>query len=271
MSDLLLQAWIASAALMAVLWLLAVRHRDAGLVDVGWAASLCGMALFYAVAGDGSVEQRVLAGAVGGVWAGRLAWHLLTDRVIGKPEDGRYQALREHWGDRANLHFAWFFQAQALLAAGLSLPFLVIAHCELETLATVQVVGLVVFVGAKAGEALADRQLARWRADPDNRGKTCRDGLWRYSRHPNYFFEWLIWWGFALLAWPAPYGPWMWFGPVVMYVFVTKLTGIPYTEAQSIRSRGDDYRRYQQTTNAFFPWFPREAPAAERAASSESS
>lgn len=268
MLDLLVQAWIASAALMAVLWGFAVRHRDAGLVDVGWAASLCGMAIFYAVAGEGSDVQRLLAGAVGGLWGGRLAWHLLTDRVLGKPEDGRYKALREHWGDRANLQFVWFFQAQAALAALLSIPFLVIAHTELAALAPVQYAGLAVFVVAKTGEAISDRQLAAWRRNPDNKGKTCREGLWRYSRHPNYFFEWLIWWGFALLAGPAPYGPWMWLGPVVMYVFVTRLTGIPYTEQQALRSRGDDYRRYQQTTNAFFPWFPSDAATGRSGATS---
>ncbi len=260
MLSLLVTGWIVAAVLMGALWLLSVRHKDAGLVDVGWAASIAGLAVLYAVAGDGSIVQRGLAGAVGGVWGGRLAWHLLTDRILGKEEDGRYKALREHWGDAANAHFAWVFQAQAALAAFLSIPFLVIAHTARETIAPVQAVGLVVFIVAKLGESIADRQLAAWRRNPENKGKTCRSGMWRYSRHPNYFCEWLIWWGFALLAWPAPYGPWMFLGPLVMYVFVTKLTGIPHAEKQALRSRGADYRRYQASTNAFFPWFPEENP-----------
>jgi steroid 5-alpha reductase family enzyme len=106
---------------------------------------------------------------------------------------------------------------------------------------------------ALTGESIADRQLARFRASPSNRGKVCREGLWRYSRHPNYFFEWFHWWAYAWLAVGSP----LWWlpilGVVVMYLFLTRVTGVPPTEAQAIRSRGDAYREYQRTTNAFFP------------------
>lgn len=253
--------WAGSAALMAVLWVVARAQRNANWVDVGWAASLLGLALLYAVAGTGSGVQRLLAGLVGGVWAGRLTLHLLFDRTLGEPEDGRYRYLREHWGARADAHFVWFFQAQALLAVLLSLPFFLIASHPDGSIGPIQWAGLALFLVAKAGETVADRQLARWRRDPANAGRTCRAGMWRYSRHPNYFCEWLIWCGFALVATPAPFGTWAWIAPALMYVLVTRVTGIPYTEMQAVRSRGDDYRRYQATTNAFFPWFPRVEPA----------
>lgn len=253
---LVAQGWLAASVVMVALWVAAKRHRDAGLVDVGWAACLGGLAVAWSLLADGAGVQRALIGALGGLWGLRLAWHLLTDRVIGQEEDGRYQALRAHWGDSADLHFIWFFQAQALLAVGLSLTFLLAARNPASELAVVQWAGLALFAAAKLGEIVADRQLARFRRDPNNKGKTCRVGLWRYSRHPNYFCEWLIWCAFALVATPAPGGAWAWLAPVAMYVFITRVTGIPYTEAQSLRSRGEDYRRYQRETNAFFPWFP---------------
>ncbi|MDE2345901.1 MAG: DUF1295 domain-containing protein, partial [Gammaproteobacteria bacterium] len=110
------------------------------------------------------------------------------------------------------------------------------------------------------GESIADLQLARFRANPANRGRTCRHGLWRYSRHPNYFFEWLHWFAYVCLAIGSPIAWLAWSGPVVMYVFLRWISGIPYTEAQALRSRGDDYRAYQQSTPMLLPWFPKHSP-----------
>ena len=108
------------------------------------------------------------------------------------------------------------------------------------------------------GETAADRQLEKFREDPSQRGRTCRAGLWRYSRHPNYFFEWLMWMAYALFAIGSPPWGWLTLGcPAVMLYLLFKVTGIPATEAQALRSRGDDYRQYQQTTNIFVPWFPK--------------
>jgi steroid 5-alpha reductase family enzyme len=122
------------------------------------------------------------------------------------------------------------------------------------------VAGIAVWVASIAGESIADRQLARFRADPAHRGRTCRAGLWRYSRHPNYFFEWLHWFTYVALAVGSPL-PWLSLaGPIVMYVFLRWVSGIPFTEAQALRTRGEDYRRYQQSTPLLFPWFPRTAP-----------
>jgi steroid 5-alpha reductase family enzyme len=113
---------------------------------------------------------------------------------------------------------------------------------------------------ALAGETVADRQLAAWRAHPGNRGRACRAGLWRYSRHPNYFFEWLHWFAYVLLAVGSPLAWLAWLGPLLMFASLNWITGIPYTEAQALRSRGDDYRRYQAETSRFFPWPPRAQP-----------
>lgn len=252
---------IALVVMMALLWIAQQRHRDAGVVDVGWAAGLGLLAIWYGLAGGGAWPHRALIGALGGVWGMRLALHLLFDRVIGKPEDGRYAALREYWGARASANFFWFFQAQALLAVILSAPFLLACLNRRPTITGLEWLGLVLWIVGICGEAIADRQLAAFRNRPENKGRTCREGLWRYSRHPNYFFEWVIWCGYGAIALAAPHG---WIGllsPALMLVLILKVTGIPYTEARALKTRGDDYRDYQRTTSVFVPWPPRkEAP-----------
>jgi steroid 5-alpha reductase family enzyme len=119
------------------------------------------------------------------------------------------------------------------------------------------ILGTVLFAVGLSLNVLSDRQLAQWRANPDNAGKTCRAGLWRYSRHPNYFFEWLLWVGWAVIATAAPWGWLGWMTPVLLLVLLFTITGIPPTEEQALRGRGEDYRRYQQETSVFVPWFPK--------------
>ena len=110
---------------------------------------------------------------------------------------------------------------------------------------------------AMLGESAADVQLNRFRSDPANKGKTCRVGLWKYSRHPNYFCEWLVWLAYFIYALGSPGGWIAVYAPALMYLFLTKVTGIKATEEHAVRSRGEDYREYQRTTNAFFPWWPK--------------
>jgi cyclopropane-fatty-acyl-phospholipid synthase len=243
-----------ACGLMVLLWVVQWLRRDAGIVDVGWATALGGLAVFYAAAADGALPHRAVIGTLGGLWGLRLAQYLLFDRVVGKPEDGRYQTLRARWGDRAHRNFLIFFEAQAVLDVVLSLPFLLAARNPAPTLHALEYVGAGLWVVALLGESTADRQLARFRAHPANRRKTCRIGLWRYSRHPNYFFEWLIWCAYGLIALPAPHG---WLGlasPAIMLYFLFRLTGIPATERHALKSR-DDYAEYQRTTSRFVPWF----------------
>jgi len=212
------------------------------------------LAVGYALFTDGAPGRRLLVGALAGFWAARLAWHLIVDRVWGRPEDGRYRAMRDHWGTRASVFFFFFYQGQAVVATLFSIPML--AAMRGGPLDGWAAAGVVVWLIAVTGEAVADRQLARFRGDPANRGKTCRAGLWRTSRHPNYFFEWTHWFTYVLIG----QGAWLtWLGPVVMLLFLFRLTGIPFTEQQAIRSRGDDYRAYQRETSVFFPWFPKQA------------
>ena len=126
-------------------------------------------------------------------------------------------------------------------------------------IAPLEWVGVAIWLLALAGESLSDHQLKSFKADPANRGKICQTGLWNYSRHPNYYFEWLIWVGFFLIAWSSPGGCFTVLCPGLMLFFLLRVTGIPLTEELSLKNKGDAYRQYQKTTSAFVPWFKRKA------------
>ncbi len=241
---------------MAVLWMIQVRIRDASHVDVGWAILIACVAVIYAVLADGSVSHRVLAAALASLWGWRLGLYLLFNRVLGKEEDGRYRALREKWAPHANRNFFLFFQAQAGFVIVFSLPFLLIAFDPSSGLGALEWAGVAVWAIGNLGVIVSDRQLSRWRADPAKKGLTVRDGLWGWSRHPNYFFEWVTWCAVALVATAAPWGWIAWVVPAFLLVLLFRVTGIPATEAQALRSR-KDYREYQETTSVFVPRPPR--------------
>ena len=254
MIRMLLLGWAALAILMALLWLRQLHTKNATSVDAAWSVGLGLLAVGYALFAEGNPARRLLVGTLAGTWAARLAWHLISDRVLGRPEDGRYRAMREHWGRRAPLFFLLFYQGQALVATVFSVP--ILAALRGGPPDAWSAAGALVWIVAVTGEATADRELARFRQNPTNTGKTCRKGLWRYSRHPNYFFEWTQWFAYVLIGHAA----WLtWIGPVLMFVFLFRLTGIPYTEQQALRSRSADYRAYQRETSSFFPWFPKRA------------
>jgi len=144
-----------------------------------------------------------------------------------------------------------------VVVALFSLPFAVVATRETDPAPAQILLAALLWLLCVGGEALADRQLARFRAEPANRGRTCRAGLWAWSRHPNYFFEWLHWFAYPLLAFGHPQWWLALAGPVLMLLFLYRLSGIPWTEQQSLRTRGDDYRRYQAQVSAFIPLPPR--------------
>jgi steroid 5-alpha reductase family enzyme len=150
-----------------------------------------------------------------------------------------------------------YFQLQALAVTAFSLPFLVLIQNPGPSFALIELIGLLIWIVAVCGEAIADWQLGQFRSKPWNHDRVCRDGLWRYSRHPNYFFEWLHWLAYVVMGMGAPGWLLTWIGPVGMGWALLKVTGIPWVEQQALASRGEDYRDYQRTTNAFFPWLPK--------------
>jgi len=248
-------AAMASVA-MVLLWLLAVRIRDASHADVAWAVLIACCALLYAALAEGDSAHRVLAATLASIWGFRLGLYLLFDRVLGKEEDGRYRALREKWGENANRNLFGFFQLQAAFVVLFSLPYALIAQDPADGLGVVEWVGVAVWVVGNAGVIVSDWQLARWRANPANKWKTAQTGLWAWSRHPNYFFELVTWCGVALVATAAPWGWVAWLVPAVLLFLLFRVTGIPATEAQALRSRAD-YTEYQKTTSVLVPRPPR--------------
>lgn len=254
---LLVGALLASSA-MALMWLIQVRIRDASHVDVAWAVLIACCAIVYALLGEGDIGHRVLAAVLASLWGFRLGGYLLFNRVLGKEEDGRYQELRRRWAPNVNRNFFVFFQAQALFVVFFSLPFAFIAQNGSNGLGVLEWAGIAVWAIGNAGTILSDSQLARWRKNPENKGKTARGGLWGWSRHPNYFFEWVTWCGIALVASATPWGWLAWAVPAGLLYLLFKVTGIPETEAQALRSR-EDYAEYQRTTSVFVPLPPRRA------------
>jgi steroid 5-alpha reductase family enzyme len=251
-------ALIIASATMTLVWLASVRLRNAGIVDVAWSALFGVIALVYGVSGDAPPARRAVAAGMMMLWSARLAIHLW--RRVGKhleQEDGRYAALRERWGERADRRMFWFFQFQGLTNVALSVPIVLACNHRDPGFHLLEWAAVGLWLVALGGESLADAQLRHIKASPANRGLVMDRGLWRYSRHPNYFFEWLIWCSFALFALTAPYGWVALLSPALMLWFLLRVTGIPATEEQSLRSRGEAYRRYQETTSAFVPLPPK--------------
>ena len=242
---------------MALLWYRQLRTREADVVDLAWTVGLGGAAVLYAAAVPAGVGwRRWMVAAMAGVWSARLAWYL-AGRVRVPGEDGRYRELRAKWGRSAPGRFFVFFQAQAALVIVLSVHFLLAMRPADQSFRAADLAGLLIWVVSIAGETIADRQLHRFRTTPGNENRVCRTGLWRYSRHPNYFFEWLHWLAYVPVAYgSAP----LWailFAPVLLLLSIRFVTGIPPIERRSVERRGEAYRRYQRTTSAFIPWFPR--------------
>ncbi len=248
---------VAVAGAMFVLWLLGLRNRNFSYVDIGWSANFAMLAGLYGFLAPGWLPRKLLICSLFAVHGLRLAAHL-SKRIIGQPEEGRYVQLRSEWGGgNLNLKFLAFYEFQAALNVFLSLPLLLACMNRYPQWLTLEWVGVAICAIGLIGESSADAQLAAFKRDPANEGAVCDAGLWRLSRHPNYFFEWLIWIGYALFALASPYGWLALATPVLMLHFLVNVTGIRATEEQALRSKGERYRSYQARTSAFVPWFPR--------------
>ncbi len=246
---------VVSIAAMLLVWRWKKSHANAGVVDVVWAYGMMLAGPWYALTGAAPMLLKVSLGVLTFSWFLRLGSHLQR-RVFTQAEDGRYQAMRKALQDRANIGFLLFFLLQAGFLWLLSLPFWAVAQNTRPQLPFI-IIALLFAAMALYGETTADRQLAEFRNHPEHRGLSCRNGWWRYSRHPNYFFEWLHWFAYPLMGWGGDYQYWLWLAPVLMFCFLYFITGIPFSEQQALRSRGEDYRKYQQVTPMFFPWWPK--------------
>jgi steroid 5-alpha reductase family enzyme len=255
--SLVVAGYGAMVLFMLGLWALQFRVRNASIADVGFCLGLIAVVLWYAQEASGETQRKLLVGLMVCVYAGRLGVFLLLNRVIGRAEDARYQELRRKWGPHERWMIFGYFQLQAAAVTAFSLPFLVVIQNPRPPFALLELAGVLIWLAAILGEAVADCQLSRFRARPWNRDRVCREGLWYFSRHPNYFFEWLHWWAYVVMAIGAPGWPLTLIAPVGMGWALLNISGIPLAERQALKTRGADYREYQQTTNAFLPWKPK--------------
>jgi steroid 5-alpha reductase family enzyme len=255
--SLVLSVYLAMVVVMAALWVLHLWVRNASIADVGFCVGLIAAVLWEAQHASGEPERKMFVAFMVSVYAGRLGLFILLNRIVGKPEDARYRRLREQWGATERIKMFGYFQLQAIAVAAFSLPFLVLIQIPRPPFGFGELAGFFLWLIAVAGETIADWQLARFRAKPWNKDRVCREGLWYYSRHPNYFFEWLHWCAYVVMAVGAPGWPLTLIGPVGMGWALLNVSGIPLAERQALKTRGEDYRDYQQTTNAFLPWRPK--------------
>jgi steroid 5-alpha reductase family enzyme len=253
LSLLLTAALILTGVVFALVWAVCVRINNYGYLDVVWSLSVAILAPLYAVLGTGDVNRRAAFATVGALWSLRLGLYIFLRVTRKHPvEDARYRTLREKWPGR--WRFLLFFELQALVAVLFSLPFLLASLNPHPGLQAVEIAGLLLALFATGGESLADWQAQRFKRNPRNKSAIVNIGLWRYSRHPNYFFESLVWWGFFIAALDSPWG-WVTLAcPVVMLYLLLNVTGIPLTEKHSVESRGEAYRAYQRTTSRFIPF-----------------
>ncbi len=256
---LTLVMWIYLAMTIAMIGLWALHRvvRNASIADAGFCFGLIAAILWYAAHASGETERKVLVVVMVSLYAGRLGFFILFHRIIGKTEDPRYRRLRDRWGPSESWRMFGYFHLQAVAVALFSLPVLVVIQIPRAPFGFWELAGFLLWIVAVAGETVADRQLTRFREQPWNHDRVCREGLWYFSRHPNYFFEWLQWWSYVVMAIGAPGWPLTWIGPVAMGYALVYVTGIPPAEEQALAHRGEDYRQYQRTTSAFVPWVPK--------------
>jgi steroid 5-alpha reductase family enzyme len=233
----------------AVTWLLSLCMRDVSIVDSIWSLMFLAAAIFYAA--NTPLDGRSwLVLTLVAIWALRLAIHL-TWRNWGEPEDRRYREIREKYSPYFAIKSLFIiFVFQAVLASIVALPILP-AISQPAALGLFDAFGLLLWLLGMGFEVVGDWQLARFKANPDNQGKVMQSGLWRYTRHPNYFGEWCIWWGFYLFAIPAG-GWWTIISPLLMTFLLLRFSGVSLLE-KDIKERRPAYRDYIQRTNAFFP------------------
>ncbi len=241
-------------AMMVALWLVSLSRQDVSIVDIFWGLGFVLVAWITCLGTEAASARKWWLTLLTTLWGLRLAGYLAW-RNHGKPEDYRYRAMREAYGPR----FWWIslllvFGLQGLIMAVVSIP-VQVGQLSAQATGPLDALGILFWSVGFCFETVGDFQLARFKADPANRGQVMDRGLWRYTRHPNYFGDFLVWWGLYLIA--ASGGAW-WsvFSPVLMSVLLLRVSGVALLE-KSLRSRTAGYEAYVRRTSSFFPWPPR--------------
>lgn len=255
--ELIALNFVLALALFSAVWFLSVLRTDASVVDIFWGPGFVLLAGSSALFGTGDLDRSVLLTTLTTVWGVRLAVHIFR-RSRGKGEDFRYRQFRENGGR----NFWWtsliyIFWLQAALCFVVALPLQIGQAVPTDApLGATEWVGVLIWIAGFIVEVLADVQLGAFLADPENRGTAMKYGLWRYSRHPNYFGECLVWWGIFLIALPVPGGVYTVAGPLLVTFLLLKVSGVTLLE-EGLKTRREGYAEYMESTSAFVPWFPK--------------
>ena len=247
----------AAASMMICGWLFSLIYKNVSLVDSLWGMGFVLIAWITCFFSDGYSGRKILIVALTTVWGLRLSAYL-SWRNWGKGEDPRYGAWRKASGERfwiVSLFKVFLLQALFLWVIALAIQYGLLSPTPVH-LTWLDFLGFGIWMIGFVFESVGDWQLARFKADPANKGKVMDRGLWRYSRHPNYFGECLIWWGIFLIVFSTPTSGWTVVSPIILTAVLLKMTGVPLTEQTIVKTR-PGYRAYIRRTSAFFPWFPK--------------
>ena len=255
--DVLGSAATAVVVLAVLTWLVSLAKRDAGIADIVWGLGFVVIGWVSWSVGDGLADRRSLLVAMVTIWGLRLAIHLIW-RSRGQPEDFRYASMRRRAGDRfAITSLFTVFLLQGALMLLVSLPVQLAMTPTEPDVGVLAIIGVVVWGVGLFFETVADAQLTRFRNDPDNDGAVLDWGLWRYSRHPNYFGDFCVWWGLYLTAAETTDARWAIVGPIVMSVLLLRVSGVTMLE-RSLHTRREGYADYMARTSVFFPRPPKD-------------
>lgn len=245
---------IAASSMMTAAWLVHLKYKNGSLGDIPWCfGNILFFAMLTEVNHNWSPAHFVILGMIC-FWSLRQGIYL-TKRIFRDPydEDGRFRKIRNDIKNHEGLWFFAMFQFQAVLQVILSSCYIVCARDSALSLGPIQIIAIVLFSISSVLQTVADNQLAQFSKDPNNKKLVCKVGLWRYSRHPNYFFEWCIWLSFAIFASNSPMALLAYLSPLTIYIVLTQMSGVKLSEEVSLSKRGDSYREYMKETSSFFP------------------
>ena len=244
-------------AMMFAVWLFSLLKRDASIVDVFWGLGFVVVAWLTFLKADGYLGRKVLITVLTTLWGLRLALYICI-RNWGHGEDSRYQAWRAQYGARfwwVSLFTVFGLQGVLLWTISLTLQVGQISAIPAK-LVMLDLLGMIIWAVGFIFEAVADWQLYRFKADPENKGKVMNKGLWAYTRHPNYFGESLVWWGLFIITLATPGSTWVVISPLLITFLLVKVSGVTLLEKTIVDSR-PEYADYIKSTSSFIPWFPR--------------
>jgi steroid 5-alpha reductase family enzyme len=256
-SELFLKAFMLIMLMMTILWIVSIIIRNVSIVDLFWGLGFVLTGAFYFLNSDGFKTRKIILIVLVATWGLRLSLHLAR-RNIGKGEDFRYKQFRKKYGEKKYWWISFFqtFLLQGILLCLISAPLLGAQfYGHNNSLGIFDLIGIILWITGFFFESVGDLQLSRFKANPENKGKVLKKGLWRYTRHPNYFGDTAVWWGYAFLCISAgSYLPVL--GSILMTALIIKVSGVALLE-KSMNEMKPEYKEYIEKTSAFIPWFPK--------------